>query len=205
MKKTLIMLLALSLLLSACGGAGEQEASAAAAANSDVILGDDRAAGSDWAGLGRVDNRAQAGATVAQMVAVLPDVISRSPAHVFILLGYSDLFVANRSVAAVVNELAGIIATLQAVNTTTVHVLAVPQVAKAIGSASYNAASMNALIKEYNSALKGRCQTMQVDYLDSNAALAYNGVLEDGYAAADGIHLNAGAYQTWSAMLAGVR
>jgi len=56
---------------------------------------------------------------------------------------------------------------------------------------------LNDTIRKYNTGLKQLAAAKNADVIDLNPALAPDGILQDKYAAKDGIHLSAAAYLVW--------
>jgi lysophospholipase L1-like esterase len=164
-----------------------------------IMLGDSITEfGGDWSELLDIPalNRGIASDTTEGMLSRLDEVIERKPKIVVVMAGINDIRM-GVPVARVAADIEQMLTKLKAANVRTV------MQSTLLTAAQLGEPSTNAAIVSLNRTLSQWCASQGVAFVDLNASLAPDGIL-DRSVTLDGIHLNDAGYLRWRDVLAPV-
>ena len=160
------------------------------------MLGDSLTDGAEWREMFAdqlVVNRGIDGDTTEGVLARLDDVISLTPATVFVMIGINDFSDTSRSADEVFLTYRSIVSRLARSATTVVVQSTLPcNETKGVWK---SCKAINTKVSQLNTRL-ATLASRRVSYVDLTAVLAARGGLRDELTY-DGVHLNAQGYQLW--------
>lgn len=162
-----------------------------------VFLGNSITAGADWSdllGRERIVNRGIPGDNTLGMLHRLISVTSLHPKVCFLMAGINDLY-ADAPVETIMKNYAAIVDSLRSAKITVII-----QSTLHVNPKWKRTEEKNPLVAQLNSRLKEYAQRNGLLFVDVNAVLSTNGVLNDEYTS-DGVHLTPAAYARWRDLL----
>jgi len=158
-----------------------------------VFLGNSITQGGNWSellGRERVVNRGIGGDNIPGILNRLNQVYSLNPKICFVMAGINDLYT-----DAPVEEI--FVRYMQLIDSLRSHkIIPVVQSTLHVNPKWKRAVEKNAEVAKLNEMLERYADDISVPYINLNALLSTNGVLQDQYTS-DGIHLTAAAYGIW--------
>jgi len=168
-----------------------------------VMLGDSITEGANWNELlNRADvaNFGIGGDTTTYLIHRLFDIYLAKPKKCFLMIGIND-FVSNDTVENVFKNYKRIIEEIKDHNIEVAiqSTLCISEKALKFNFIN-NIETINSKVKDLNGLLKEYCLENKITYLDINAVMSKNEIL-DGQNTHDGVHLNKNGYEKWKKIL----
>ena len=163
-----------------------------------VFLGNSITYGGEWNTLLKRDsisNQGINGDNTLGMLHRLQYVYQLHPKLCFVMAGINDIY-ADAPVEKVFDNCKKIIDTLRANN-----IIPIIQSTLHVNPKWKRAEAKNLEVKKLNTLLSEYCIVNTITFVDVNAKLSTNGVLNDQYTT-DGVHLTPAAYSAWSELIA---